>query len=247
MNQRGKTIVPESGGLCLVTLGELVASEAAISMEYVLNYDDLAAAPCDFLDTAQSFCMLVFTSRDVYAYYVVGLQAHFGTRRLLSESDQFEKPQRQRGHNHISSSDLQKVALQPWQYVLDDGCRMVALQVQRENYYDNRSTVVSVSDTVLYTSCLRWRAIGEDVRNTYNLTVNNTFLLSTKDLTASLKDVSLFFKLVRHPDMIPYILLHTEAAAPVRAIIRSARIWIYHHICSRMLQRVTTRLSSFRI
>ena len=231
MHQRGKTIVPDSGGLCLVTMGELVTENAAVSMDYVLNYDELAAAPCDFVDSSQSFCMLVFTSREAYSYYVVGLQTlNFGNRRLLSDSDENKQTSQQRGHNHISSIDLQQVAQEPWQHVLDDGCRMVAQQVQNEHNDLNHSTDLSVSDTVLYTSCLRWRAIGEDVRQTYNLSVNNTFLLSTRDMTEALKDVSLFFGLIRRPDMIPYIFLHTEAAAPVRAIVRSIRIWVYHHI-----------------
>ena len=231
VNERGNSIVPEQGGLCLVTLGESASDDAARSMGYSMNYGDLAAAPCNYLDSAQTFCMLVRISSGTFSHYVVGLQAHkFGPRRLLSDSNTKEKPRRQRGHNHISSFDLQQVALEPWQYVLDTGCRMVAQQVQQNNDYHNITADVSVSDTVLYTSCLRWRAIGEDVKLTYNLSVNNTFLLSTQDLTAAFSDISLFFKLVRHPGMFVYIFLHTEAAAPVRAVVRSARIWVYHHI-----------------
>jgi hypothetical protein len=41
----------------------------------------------------------------------------------------------------------------------------------------NHSAEVIVSDTVYYTSCLRWRAKGEAVRQTYNLSVHNAFLL----------------------------------------------------------------------
>ena len=222
-SDRGTTIVPEESGLCLVTLGESVSSKASRSLDYSMYYEELATAPCDFLDTSQSFCMLVSNSATQFGYFVVGVKTlTFGSRRLLSHSP----PGRLRGQYHISAADLDKVALQPWQHVRDDGCRMVAQRFEQSNH----TADVSVSDTVLYSTCLRWRAIGDDVMQTYNLSVHNTFLLSSRDMVEALTDTALFFKMVRHPDMVPYILFHTEAAAPWRALARSARIWVYHHI-----------------
>jgi hypothetical protein len=87
-----------------------------------------------------------------------------------------------------------------------------------------------VSDQILYTRCVRWRAIGDDVRRSFNLTVPDTFLLSMADLTEELRDPAIVINIISHPELVLYTILHSEMAAPVRAFIRSVRVWIAHSI-----------------
>jgi hypothetical protein len=128
---------------------------------------------------------------------------------------------------HIAPNDLERVALHPWDKVQDEGCRMVGPLGSMV-----RPTNLSISDHVLYKQCVRWRAIGDDVCRTFNLTAPDTFLLSMQDLAASLADPMLLSSLLLHPEMVLYTALHSEAAAPIRATIRTVKHWAVHAMTS---------------
>jgi hypothetical protein len=127
------------------------------------------------------------------------------------------------GMLHVAAHDLERVAALPWDTVIDEGCRLIGPLGSLSEIGN-----ISVSDHVLYKRCLRWRAIGDDVRRSFNLTVPDTFLLSMADLANVLHDPAFIIKVVSHPEMVFYTMLHSEAAAPVRAFIRSVRVWVAH-------------------
>ncbi|KAJ1466255.1 hypothetical protein T484DRAFT_3633993 [Baffinella frigidus] len=158
-----KSIVPDPLGLCLVTLGQGTQSTASRSVDYTLQYAELAAAPCAILSTAQTFCYTVYSADWQFSSFVVGLESlDVGRRRLLEEKHATTAT----GMIHIAAHDLERVAALPWDRVVDDGCRLVgplgSLVFE---------TNLSVSDHLLYKQCVRWRAIGDDVRRSFNLSV----------------------------------------------------------------------------
>ena len=214
------SIVPDPLGLCLVTLGQGAQSVASRSVDYTLQYAELAAAPCAILSNAQTFCYTVHSADWTFATFVVGLERlDIGRRRLLEENVVTTTP----GMVHIAPHDLDRVAALPWNTVMDDGCRLVG-PLGSLIFETN----LSVSDHLLYKQCVRWRAIGDDVRRAFNLSVPDTFLLSMKDLTYVLRDPAVVIQIVSHPEILVYTLLHSEAAAPVRALMRSVRVWVAH-------------------
>ncbi|KAJ1465921.1 hypothetical protein T484DRAFT_1757076 [Baffinella frigidus] len=223
VNDVSKGIVPDPLALCLVTLGSGTQNDASRSVDYSLSYSDLAAAPCEMLLTAQTFCYTVYGNDFNLATFVVGLERlDVGRRCLLEENVNMTTVA---GMLHIAAHDLERVAALPWDTVIDKGCRRVGPLGSLSEIGN-----ISVSDHVLYKRCLRWRAIGDDVRRSFNLTVPDTFLLSMADLADVLSDPAVVVKLVSHPEMVVYTMLHSEAAAPVRAFIRSVRIWFAHSI-----------------
>ncbi|KAJ1463922.1 hypothetical protein T484DRAFT_1758477, partial [Baffinella frigidus] len=208
-----KFVAPDLNALCLITLGGSTSLSASHSTQYALQYDDLAAAPCSIIK--QPFCYSVFRSSWKSATFIVGLGV-LNVRRRLLESDEDVGRRLLQNHDedvaeeeawkflgptiagviHIAPHDLERVAARPWDTVVDEGCRLVGpigLLVSETN--------ISVSDRILYKQCVRWRAIGDDVRRTFNLTVPDTFLLSMQDLAAALYDPSVILGFLRHPEI----------------------------------------------
>jgi hypothetical protein len=221
-SDKTKSIMPDPTGLCLVTLGASTVGDAASSVEYALQYGELAAAPCAML--SQTFCFSVYSSSWAFSTFVVGISRLPVASRRLLETEQIQAREALvTGMIHISEYDLERVAMLPWEAAVDDGCRLVgplgSLVME---------TNLSVSDQVLYRQCVRWRAIGDDVRRAFNLTVPDTFLLSMRDLAAALSDPAVVIGIVTHPEMFIYTALHSEMAAPVRATLRSLRVWAAH-------------------
>ncbi|KAJ1466020.1 hypothetical protein T484DRAFT_1756981, partial [Baffinella frigidus] len=214
-------IVPDPNGLCLVTLGSGTQQEARRSSEYSISYAELAAAPCAILDTSQTFCFNVHSADWVLAPFIVGVERLSVGRRLL----EVNAGTTVEGMLHIAAHDLERVAALSWESVVDEGCRLVGPRGYLSGFLN-----LSVSDQVLYKGCVRWRAIGDDVRRSFNLTVPDTFLLSMTDLAQGLSDPAVAIRIVSHPEIVVYTLLHSEAAAPVRAFIRSVRVWFAHSL-----------------
>ena len=225
-NDVSKTVIPDPTALCLVALGTGTIDSASHSVDYALRYADLAAAPCAMLSTAQTFCYTVYRSSWQVSTFVVGLaRLDVGRRRLLEEQHVADATATVAGVLHIAAHDLERVVALPWDMVVDDGCRLVgplgSLVVK---------TNLSVSDQLLYKQCVRWRAIGDDVRRAFNLTVPDTFLLSMRDLSAAVSDPAIIIAFARHPEMFVFATMHSEIAAPVRAFLRSMRIWTVHMV-----------------
>jgi hypothetical protein len=217
----GLSIIPDEGALCLVAIGSSTILSASTSSDFVLKYEDLAASPCGLIQNP--ICYQVWKS-GYRSTFIVGIETvGMGRRRLLEESQTSELAATIAGVLHIAAHDLERVADLPWDAVLDDGCRMVG-PLGSLIYKTN----LSVSDHILYKQCVRWRAIGDDVRRSFNLTVPDTFLVSMRDLAAVFRDPAFLVRLARHPEMFVYAALHSEVAAPARAFFRSLRVWAVH-------------------
>ena len=226
INDVSKAVVPDPTALCLLTLGTSTVDTASHSVDYALRYADLAAAPCSMLATAQTFCYTVYRSSWQVSTFVVGLaRLDVGRRRLLEEKHMADATATVAGVLHIAAHDLERVAALPWDMVVDDGCRLIGPLGSL-----SATTNLSVSDHLLYKQCVRWRAIGDDVRRAFNLTVPDTFLLSMRDLSAAVSDPAVIIAFARHPEMFVYASMHSEMAAPVRAFMRSMRIWTVHAV-----------------
>ncbi|KAJ1465383.1 hypothetical protein T484DRAFT_1757455, partial [Baffinella frigidus] len=220
-SQVGQTIVVSHEKLCLVAIGSIAVMSAGQSSTLVMKYEELAATKCELV--VNPICYQVLMPGYV-STFIVGIESvGMGRRRLLEDPPPLELAATIAGVLHIAPHDLERVADLPWDTVLDDGCRMVG-PLGSLIYKTN----LSVSDHILYKQCVRWRAIGDDVRRSFNLTVPDTFLVSMRDLAAVLSDPAFLVRLARHPEMFVYATLHSEAAAPVRAFFRSLRVWAVH-------------------
>jgi hypothetical protein len=239
------SVVPDTDALCLVTLGGYTTGTAASSSQYALAYEDLAAAPCSII--TNPYCYTVYKSSWNAITFVVGLGTLNVRRRLLDEPDTINSRDEPDTFNsqrwnsldditawqslgptvagmiHIAPHDLERAAAGSWDSVRDEGCRLVGPIGSLVTF-----TNISVSDRILYKHCVRWRAIGDDVRRTFNLSVPDTFLLSLQDLADALYDPAVIVGLIRHPEIVLYTAMHTEIAAPVRSGMRSFRVWVMH-------------------
>jgi hypothetical protein len=215
----GKTVMLDAGKLCLVALDTSLADKLRRSSEFVVGFSELAAVPCALVDIASVFCMAVHYSADEGVPLAVALNTMVSGRRLLEAPEDEALRAAVLGEPRVSAVDLAAAEKAPWDAVHSELCRALLLPDAQP---------VGETDRLNRRQCVRWRAVGAGVARAYNLSVPDTFLLSAADLADSMQHYHLLRALVRHPQIVLYVALHSEYAAPVRACMRWARRYAHY-------------------
>ena len=215
----GQSIVPDPLRLCLIAMSSTLAASLGSSTAYAASYAELAAAPCIMVDITTTYCMTVYSSAWSYAPMVVALERLPVGRRLLNDETRQDDATVQRrdvtfGEVHVSPAALAAAEQADWSRAHGELCRALMAP---------NATLSGVTDATGRRLCVRWRAIGADVKAAFNLSVPDTFLLSAADFANALAETNLLVRVAWQPHIVPYVALHSEYARPARAALRTMR------------------------
>jgi hypothetical protein len=225
----GKLVFTPAYTMCMVALGASAQNELRTDSSYRIESSKLATARCDMLDSSQRYCVSVELGPSTTSTFAVGLQNLF-SRRLLQIGD--SNSSSSGFFQFVVPAEAYEIALNAdWSTVHTEVCRHVPrllLEVQDGGY------PMSLSDTELLKSCVRWRAIGIEIvffTNTSSF-IPDTFLIGSLDFAYEVVAHPIrLYAIIQRPWVLVRAVMHTEYMAPVRLVVRDLhRWWLHAHI-----------------
>ena len=225
-NRVGLSVRTGPFAVCMVALGSNVQAEVQGSAEYRVESSKLATARCDMLDGASRFCVNVEMGPGFSKHLVVGMQNLF-SRRLLSIGDS-NSPTSSFFRFVIPPEAYEHALHADWSAVHTHACRHVPRLVAAEQ---PNATEMALADTELLRACVRWRAIGLEIVHLTNISdfIPDTFLVGPEDFAYDVvAHPNRLFAVLQRPWVVVRALMHTQAMAPLRVVVRDLHRWWVH-------------------
>ena len=187
--------------------GLLVGADPAQQLVAV-TMESLALAPCIYLQAASIYCVRVY-SGGASIQLAVGIRMApiSSGRRLLSvERDSYRLPDEAEGRELLQED---------WNGTAEPCRSLVRAHAQ--------GVALGPLDTQQLHSCAYWRLVGRRTVQAYNLSIDDTFVLSADDFAAALSRRFALLSLMRSPGALLFAAAHSPLLRPAYAAVLALR------------------------